>query len=205
MLGILLERLILAGRVLKRVQLFHFINVTLSGRYPTFWGKSEANTGWLVCDGGSDLHGGNVPNLSNRFIMGVTSVSAAKKTGGSTTTSSTSTSGTIGATTITSSTSGSHSHIIGKYSYGNGRDMIIVASNVLTNNVLSINLSYTTYTGYKAQISTNIADSRKGLVNGQLATNTTIPTFLYSFTNITSQSNITTGTISGGSGSHTQL
>ena len=182
-----------------------FYNVTLSGRYPIFWGKSEANTGWLVCDGGSDLHGGNVPNLSNRFIMGVTSVSAAKKTGGSTTTSSTSTSGTIGATTITSSTSGSHSHIIGKYSYGNGRDMIIVASNVLTNNVLSINLSYTTYTGYKAQISTNIADSRKGLVNGQLATNTTIPTFLYSFTNITSQSNITTGTISGGSGSHTQL
>ena len=64
-----------------------FYNVTLSGRYPIFWGESEADTSWLVCDGGSDLHGGNVPNLSNRFIMGVTSVSAAKKTGGSTTTS----------------------------------------------------------------------------------------------------------------------
>lgn len=84
-----------------------FHNVTLSGRYPIFWGETEPNTGWLVCDGGDDLHGGNVPNLSNRFIMGVTSVSAAKKTGGST-----SVSGTIGLTTITGSTSGTHQHYV---------------------------------------------------------------------------------------------
>lgn len=82
----------------------------MSGRYPIFWGESEADTSWLVCDGGSDLHGGNVPNLSNRFIMGVTSVSAAKKTGGSTTTSSTNTGGTVGATTLNTSNYGSHRH-----------------------------------------------------------------------------------------------
>ena len=89
-----------------------FYNVTLSGRYPIFWGKSEADTGWLVCDGGSDLHGGTVPNLTNKFIMGTNTVSGAKKTGGSTTTSSTSTSGTVGATTITSSNAGSHQHYV---------------------------------------------------------------------------------------------
>ena len=94
-----------------------FYNVTLSGRYPIFWGDTEANTGWLVCDGGSDLHGGNVPNLSNRFIMGTNTVSGANKTGGSTTTSSTSHTHTgtisgasVSATTITTSTMPSHTH-----------------------------------------------------------------------------------------------
>ena len=87
-----------SGAGIKAGAVVPFYNVTLSGRY--------------VCDGGSDLHGGNVPNLSNRFIMGVTSVSAAKKTGGSTITSSTSTGGTVGATTITSSNAGSHQHYI---------------------------------------------------------------------------------------------
>ena len=42
--------------------------------------------------------------------MGTNTVSGAKKTGGSTTTSSTSTRGTVGATTITSSNAGSHQH-----------------------------------------------------------------------------------------------
>ena len=92
-----------------------FYNVTLSGRYPIFWGKSEVDTGWLVCDGGSDLHGGNVPNLTNKFIMGTNTVSGAKKTGGSTTTSSTSTRGTVGATTLSASNYGSHRH----YSFAN--------------------------------------------------------------------------------------
>ena len=89
-----------------------FYNVTLSGRYPIFWGKTEANTGWLVCDGGSDLHGGNVPNLINKFIMGTNTVSGANKTGGSTTTSSSTIGGNVGSTTLTTSTMPSHSHNI---------------------------------------------------------------------------------------------
>ena len=87
-----------------------FYNVKLSGRYPIFWGDTEANTGWLVCDGGSDLHGGNVPNLINKFIMGTNTVSGAKKTGGSTTTSSSTIGGNVGSTTLTTSTMPSHSH-----------------------------------------------------------------------------------------------
>ena len=59
-----------------------FYNVTLSGRYPIFWGKTEADTSWLVCDGGDDLHGGNVPDLRNKFIMGVVSVDEADIMGG---------------------------------------------------------------------------------------------------------------------------
>lgn len=96
-----------SGAGIKAGAVVPFYNVTLSGRYPIFWGESEADTGWLVCDGGSDLHGGNVPNLSNRFIMGVTSVSGAEKTGGSKTVS-----GTIGTTTITGATSGTHQHYV---------------------------------------------------------------------------------------------
>lgn len=120
-----------------------FYNVTLNGRYPIFWGKTEADTGWLVCDGGSDLHGGTVPNLINKFIMGTNTVSEAKKTGGSTTTSSTSTSGTVEATTITNSNAGSHSHIIGNYYYGpnstgTDRDAYLISS---VNNTLSLDIS----------------------------------------------------------------
>ena len=107
----------LSGSGIEAGAVVPFYNVTLSGRYPIFWGKSEANTGWLVCDGGSDLHGGNVPNLSNRFIMGTNTVSGANKTGGSTTTSSTSHTHTgtisgasVSATTITTSTMPSHTH-----------------------------------------------------------------------------------------------
>ena len=99
-----------SGAGIKAGAVVPFYNVTLSGRYPIFWGESEADTSWLVCDGGSDLHGGNVPNLSNRFIMGVTSVSAAKKTGGSGTTSSTTIGGNVGSTTLTTSTMPSHNH-----------------------------------------------------------------------------------------------
>ena len=127
-----------SGAGIKAGAVVPFYNVTLSGRYPIFWGESEPDTGWLVCDGGSDLHGGNVPNLSNRFIMGVTSVSAAKKTGGST-----SVSGTIGATTITNSNAGSHSHIIGNYYYGpnstgTDRSAYLISS---VNNTLSLDIS----------------------------------------------------------------
>ena len=93
-----------------------FHNVTLSGRYPIFWGETEPNTGWLVCDGGDDLHGGNVPNLSNRFIMGTTTVSGAKKTGGVATVALTTAnlpSHTHSLSGVSTSSSGVHSHYVG--------------------------------------------------------------------------------------------
>ena len=80
-----------------------FYNVTLSGRYPIFWGKTEVDTGWLVCDGGDDLHGGTVPDLTNKFIMGCISIDEANQTGGSSDI-------TVGNTTLTANQMPSHTH-----------------------------------------------------------------------------------------------
>lgn len=62
-----------------------FYNVTLGGtgnRYPIFWGQSEPDTGWLICDGGSDGRGGSVPDMREKFIMGADGVDDAGQTGG---------------------------------------------------------------------------------------------------------------------------
>ena len=101
-----------SGAGIKAGAVVPFYNVTLSGRYPIFWGESEADTNWLVCDGGSDLHGGNVPDLRNKFVMGCISVDEANKTGGSATTSSSTIGGNVGSTTLTTSTMPSHTHNI---------------------------------------------------------------------------------------------
>lgn len=62
-----------------------FYNVNLGGpanRNPIFWGQSEPDTGWLICDGGSDGRGGSVPDLREKFIMGADGVDDAGQTGG---------------------------------------------------------------------------------------------------------------------------
>ena len=96
-----------------------FYNVTLGGtnkRNPIFWGESEPDVGWLVCDGGSDGMGGTVPDLRNRFIYGTATVSKIGQTGGATSVSPTikvngSTSQlTVGNTTLTVETLASHLH-----------------------------------------------------------------------------------------------
>ena len=88
-----------------------FYKVTLSGRYPIFWGKTEADTSWLVCDGGDDLHGGNVPDLRNKFIMGVVSVDEADIMGGSSDI-------TVDNTTLTVNQMPSHNHNINEFQNG---------------------------------------------------------------------------------------
>lgn len=50
-----------------------FCNVTLGGsdgRRPIFWGETEPDEGWVLCDGGSDGRGGSVPNLIGKSIEG---------------------------------------------------------------------------------------------------------------------------------------
>lgn len=62
-----------------------FYNVNLGGeanRNPIFWGQSEPDTGWLICDGGSDGRGGSVPDLRNRFVMCSSYSGDAGQTGG---------------------------------------------------------------------------------------------------------------------------
>lgn len=62
-----------------------FYNVNLGGpdnRNPIFWGESEPDTGWLICDGGSDGRGGSVPDLRGKFVMCSAYSGDAGQTGG---------------------------------------------------------------------------------------------------------------------------
>lgn len=45
------------------------VTVDASG-HPIFWGESEADEGFLLCDGRSDGLGGNVPNMIGRCVRG---------------------------------------------------------------------------------------------------------------------------------------
>ena len=78
-------------------------------RHPIPLGGSEPDTGWVLCDGGSDGKGGTVPDLRGRMIMGVSDAHPAGSTGGSETHSH-SLSGTVGSTTLTVEQLASHGH-----------------------------------------------------------------------------------------------
>ena len=98
-----------------------FYNVSLGGtenRNPIFWGQSEPDTGWLICDGGSDGRGGTVPDLRDRFIRGASSPENAGNTGGAdsvtptVTVASATTGAAVQATTLTTNQIPSHNHPI---------------------------------------------------------------------------------------------
>lgn len=78
-------------------------------RHPIPLGGSEPDTGWVLCDGGSDGKGGTVPDLRGRMIMGVSDTYKAGSTGGSVNHSH-SLSGTVGATTLTEAQIPIHRH-----------------------------------------------------------------------------------------------
>ena len=78
-------------------------------RHPIPLGGSEPDTGWVLCDGGSDGKGGTVPDLRGRMIMGVSDTYKAGSTGGSEKHSH-SLSGTVGSTTLTVEQLASHTH-----------------------------------------------------------------------------------------------
>ena len=78
-------------------------------RHPIPLGGSEPDTGWVLCDGGSDGKGGTVPDLRGRMIRGASDSVPAGSTGGSETHSH-SLSGTVGDTTLTVEQLASHGH-----------------------------------------------------------------------------------------------
>ena len=78
-------------------------------RHPIPLGGSEPDTGWVLCDGGSDGKGGTVPDLRGRMIMGVSDAYKAGSTGGSANHLH-SLSGTVGETTLTEAQMPSHAH-----------------------------------------------------------------------------------------------
>lgn len=82
-------------------------------RHPIPLGGSEPDTGWVLCDGGSDGKGGTVPDLRGRMIMGVSDAYKAGSTGGSANHSHSLT-GTVGETTLTVEQLANHAHSYSK-------------------------------------------------------------------------------------------
>lgn len=78
-------------------------------RHPIPLGGSEPDTGWVLCDGGSDGKGGTIPDLRGRMIMGVSDAYKAGSTGGSANHSH-SLSGTVGETTLSTEQMPAHGH-----------------------------------------------------------------------------------------------
>ena len=90
-------------------------------RHPIPLGGSEPDTGWVLCDGGSDGKGGTVPDLRGRMIMGASDAYKAGSTGGSANHSH-SLSGTVGDTTLTVAQMPSHTHKFSKGTYGSNAE-----------------------------------------------------------------------------------
>ena len=114
---------VLAGQVTP------FYNCKLGGsdgRRLIPWGSTDAYEAYVICDGGSDGRGGNVPNLMDKFLLPST-VAQAGQTGGSLNLSipGVTVNGTVGETVLTvdqipshthtgsSSTAGAHTHTRG--------------------------------------------------------------------------------------------
>lgn len=107
-------------------QITPFYNCKLGGsdgRRLVPWGSTDAYESYVICDGGSDGRGGNVPNLIDRFLL-PSRVTDAGKTGGglSLQVPGVTVNGTVGETVLTvdqipahthtgsTSTAGSHAH-----------------------------------------------------------------------------------------------
>lgn len=84
-------------------------------RYPIPLGSTTTDTNWCLCDG-TTTNNLPVPDLRGRMIMGVSNTYKAGATGGSTNHSH-SLSGTVGATTLSTTQMPSHTH---NYTVGNG-------------------------------------------------------------------------------------
>lgn len=145
-----------------------FCNVTLGGpgnRYPIFWGTSEYDPGWLLCDGGGDGLGGTVPNLQERFILGVTNINDIGNTGGgysanvTGTISSTTAEGTVGSSTTVATNTGNPNQTLS-----------IAAANVsASTNAVQPNTytQGTTITQYTMPSHTHVVYVKIGASNGQ--------------------------------------
>ena len=98
---------------------------SFSGRYPIPLGTSTPNYSWVLCDG-TTTNGKAVPDLRNRMIIGAKGNYATGATGGSTSHTHT-TSGSIGATTLSTNQMPSHQHYVtysaqsASASFGNSR------------------------------------------------------------------------------------
>lgn len=110
-------------------QITPFYNCKLGGsdgRRLIPWGGTDAYESYVICDGGSDGRGGNVPNLLDRFLL-PSSVTDAGKTGGSLSLQvpGVTVNGTVGETILTIDQIPAHTHTgstssTGAHSHGRG-------------------------------------------------------------------------------------
>lgn len=115
-----------ASAGLRRGGIAAYYNVTFGGsdgRRPIFWGETEADENYVLCDGGSDGAGGIVPDLRGRMILGASDDRPAGSIGGSRTHKH-SLSGTVGAKTLTVEQLAWHNHNITRSNGGSGNDHI---------------------------------------------------------------------------------
>lgn len=110
-------------------QITPFYNCKLGGsdgRRLVPWGSTDAYESYVICDGGSDGRGGNVPNLIDRFLL-PSNVADAGKTGGglSLQVPGVTVNGTVGETVLTIDQIPAHSHTgststTGSHAHGRG-------------------------------------------------------------------------------------
>lgn len=110
-------------------QITPFYNCKLGGsdgRRLVPWGSTDAYESYVLCDGGSDGRGGNVPNLIDKFLL-PSNVADAGKTGGglSLQVPGVTVNGTVGETVLTIDQIPSHSHTgststAGTHAHGRG-------------------------------------------------------------------------------------
>lgn len=93
------------------VQAFANVSVDSNGN-PIFWGETEADTNWLLCDGRSDGQGGTVPDLVGRMIRGSTPANAGQ-TGGADSVTLTTAQMPSHTHSITLASAGAHTHTRG--------------------------------------------------------------------------------------------
>lgn len=110
-------------------QVTPFYNCKLGGsdgRRLIPWGSTDAYESYVICDGGSDGRGGNVPNLIDKFLL-PSNVADAGKTGGglSLRVPGVTVNGTVGETVLTIDQIPAHSHTgststAGSHAHGRG-------------------------------------------------------------------------------------
>ena len=79
------------------------------GRRAIMPGETEPRENWVLCDGGEDGHGGTVPDMRGRVVLGASEAHPAGSAGGSETHAH-GLSGTVGATTLTEAQIPIHRH-----------------------------------------------------------------------------------------------
>lgn len=134
-------------------------NVTVdSNGHPIFWGESEADEDFLLCDGRSDGLGGNVPNMIGRCVRGSLPTDAGQTGGADSVTLSVAQMPQHSHSVTSVSTAGAHTHtrgsmnIVGKIQSAVGDENVISSdTGVTSSGALAVQDYASPYTGGGAE------------------------------------------------------